>query len=92
MALGVAEFIPEIKEYHLEDKDLLTLYTDGVIEAQTKEYTLYGEKRLQEVIRKMKSKTAQELVLAIEESIREFANGKPQHDDITLVALRPLIK
>ncbi len=90
MALGVNEFTPTIQEYHLKEKDMLCLYTDGVIEAQTNQNAMFGMERLEDVLEKTRTKTAKQIIIEIEYAIREFAGGKAQHDDITLLVLRSL--
>ncbi|MBI5274787.1 MAG: SpoIIE family protein phosphatase [Chlamydiales bacterium] len=90
IALGVSEFEPEIRELVLNKKDALILYTDGIIEAHSITNELFGEKRLEHIVRNKQWKTSKELILEIETQIREFSGAKAQFDDITLLVIRSL--
>jgi len=68
--------------------DTLVLYTDGVSEANDPDKTLFGQERLEECFAKGAGATARETVDRLLGAVRAFANGAPQSDDITILALR----
>lgn len=69
--------------------DVLLLYTDGLVEAHDIHLNLFGKKRLMEILKK-DDKSAKELIDRLLSEAAHFATGAPQHDDLTLLALRIL--
>jgi sigma-B regulation protein RsbU (phosphoserine phosphatase) len=67
------------------DAAALFFYTDGVTEAASAGGDLYGEKRLQDVLRASEG-PASARVSAVVRSVDAFAAGAPQADDITVLA------
>ncbi|MEW6366780.1 MAG: SpoIIE family protein phosphatase [Acidobacteriota bacterium] len=72
----------------LQPEDTLILYTDGVTEATDLSVRLYGDHRLIETVRAHSDESAESVVNAIMASVKRFAEGAPQSDDITILALR----
>jgi serine phosphatase RsbU (regulator of sigma subunit) len=76
----------------LSDGDILVLYTDGVVDAQNPQDEAFGLNRLmgtiRDNIRHNKELSAQELADGIHLQVREFSQGCPQFDDITIVVLK----
>ena len=80
----------EEAEIELRAGELALLYTDGVIEAMDQGSREYGRERLIRHIRTAGKPTAESLIHSVAEDIHQFTMGIPQHDDITLLALRRL--
>ncbi|MBC7912013.1 MAG: serine/threonine-protein phosphatase, partial [Pyrinomonadaceae bacterium] len=80
----------EEKSFQLNAGDLLALYSDGVSEAQNKTEEEWGEANLQEHLHETKDNSAQRIVGQVIREIDRFADGAPQHDDITLLVLKPV--
>ncbi len=78
----------EEHEMSLGKGDAILLYTDGVVEAMNQKSEEYGRDRLMALLRSMNCVTAKNLVEDVIEDIHQFTRGIPQHDDITLLALR----
>ena len=77
------------KTMQLEPRDGLVLYTDGVTEAVNHEMELYGEDRLRETVKGLVGvRDAQAMLSGIVDSVRSFANGAEQADDITLLGFK----
>ncbi|MBR5579477.1 MAG: serine/threonine-protein phosphatase, partial [Lachnospiraceae bacterium] len=76
--------------FRLEKGDTLYLYTDGVNEALNPQEELYGDDRLEENLSSAENVAMplEQLVESILTSIKEFADGAEQADDITMLALR----
>lgn len=68
--------------------DVFLLYTDGVTEAWNRNREDFGEERLKKAVTETKTKTAKEIVDYVLTSVRKFQGKAPQHDDITLIAIK----
>ena len=72
----------------LADDDVFFLYTDGVTEAKNPAAELYGEKRLLEALNRSEVEELGDLVHFIRSEVVTHADGAPQSDDVTLLAIR----
>ena len=87
--LGVLEQIAlEERTVTLEPSDYLVFYTDGVTEAFSPAGDMYGDERLQAVVRTAAGGSAQAMLQAILKSVREFVGDNLPSDDLTLMVLR----
>jgi sigma-B regulation protein RsbU (phosphoserine phosphatase) len=68
--------------------DLVMLFTDGVSESMNIRDEEWGEERLIELAKTCHGLPAREGTRRILAAARAFAEGTPQHDDMTLVVLR----
>jgi serine phosphatase RsbU (regulator of sigma subunit) len=70
--------------------EILSLMTDGVNEAQTAAGLLYGNERLQRLLRELQRQAvgARTLVEALQADVMAFGNGAEPADDLTILALR----
>ncbi len=91
MPLGLfAESEYEIHERDLQNGDLLVVYTDGVTEALNPGEEEFGESRLAKVVASHSGGTAADIASAVLDGLRSHGGiGASQHDDITLLVLRP---
>ena len=97
IALGAAgrsifESTTRLDSVDLLPGDLVVFYTDGVTEAMNLRGDEYGEPRLIDQMRRLavSQASAAEAVDALLRDVRAFAGRAPQHDDITIVAIRCL--
>ncbi|UKK54945.1 PP2C family protein-serine/threonine phosphatase [Prevotella sp. E2-28] len=72
----------------LEKGDMLVMYTDGVNEAVNNDLEEYGEPRLKQTLNMLQGLNCQETVNGILASVKAFADGAPQSDDITLLSFK----
>ncbi len=72
----------------LDEGDILALYTDGVIEPMNKEDEEFGENRFLEVIHKNNNEPLIALTLRLFQKLREFCQGSPYQDDVTLLFIK----
>jgi serine phosphatase RsbU (regulator of sigma subunit)/TolA-binding protein len=72
----------------LTEDDILIVYTDGITEAMNQKRHLFGEERFLDVVRENGQFSAGEFVENLQQSMRQFTEGTPQNDDITLVAIK----
>jgi sigma-B regulation protein RsbU (phosphoserine phosphatase) len=90
MILGVLKTDAPYEEalVQLSPGDLLTLFTDGVSEAMSRDACEYGEDRLESVLRHSQHLPAQEILQGVHDDVLRHAKGASQSDDITLMILR----
>jgi sigma-B regulation protein RsbU (phosphoserine phosphatase) len=91
MAMGV-QHLEEIQEREVDLKsgDLVLLYTDGITEAHNPQSELFGISRLEEILRSLRGASSDEVVDEILRRVNSFRLSMPQHDDITLMAVKVL--
>ncbi|MBS0202328.1 MAG: SpoIIE family protein phosphatase [Planctomycetes bacterium] len=68
--------------------DLLVLGTDGVIEVRDPAGSMFGTKRLQEILSLNWKRPAAEIVAAVSEAVQSFHGDGPPADDSTLVVIK----
>ena len=70
--------------------DLVVLASDGLLEAWSADEDVFGSARLRELVRAHRHLPAGELVEAVYAGVRAFGGWGPQHDDMSVVAVRAL--
>jgi len=80
------QFQVELSHRRLELGDRLFIYSDGVVEANDARGTLFGGERLRKTVQETEDTPF--AVAAVEGALKDFANGAPQSDDITIIELR----
>lgn len=89
LALGMAEDIPfSHASIILRPDDCVVIYTDGVTEAFNEKGEEFTPERLPPVFANSCPKNANEAVERIVKAVDAHADGTPQSDDITCVALQ----
>jgi PAS domain S-box-containing protein len=68
--------------------DVIVMYTDGVTESINAREELFGEDRLNAIIRKNARLSAGEILERILIAVREFTGDMPPFDDITLLVIK----
>jgi serine phosphatase RsbU (regulator of sigma subunit) len=68
--------------------DLLLFYTDGIVEAQNHRHELFGFERLEALLREHGALPPDELIDRVIRAIEQFSGSAPQHDDMTIMAIR----
>ena len=64
-------------------------YTDGVTEAENDTLELFGEERLMEVAKQLDATSDEQAVVEqVYRSVKTFAAGHPQNDDITIMSIK----
>jgi sigma-B regulation protein RsbU (phosphoserine phosphatase) len=72
----------------LQNGDLLFMFTDGVSEAMDIDSNLYGDRRVTDCLTDMNGNDPRVAVDNIFASVKNFAGGARQSDDITMLAMR----
>lgn len=75
----------EVGERTICPGDMLALYTDGITEAFNEQGDEFGEQRLMDALLRHRQQSAQGMLTAIVDDVRQFAKSREQHDDITLI-------
>lgn len=73
---------------HLQQGDLLILYSDGITEAMDTQQEFFGDQRLEDLVSALPACSAREVRDRIMDCVETFAAGRPQNDDITLITAR----
>lgn len=94
IALGMVEnelfATTEELTVRLEPGDVVTLYTDGVVEAMDENNNEYGQQRFLDLLLAHREDPADAIIEKVVGDIESFSRGFPQHDDITIVAFEVL--
>jgi sigma-B regulation protein RsbU (phosphoserine phosphatase) len=91
LPLGViGDFVYQRARLKLNPNDTVLVYTDGVTEALDANGQEFGEKRLEELLPGLRALPPKAMVGKTIEAVQVFAEGAPQADDITCLALRYL--
>ena len=78
----------ETGELMLAPGEAIYLHTDGITEAANTLHELFAERRLEAVLRGTAGQPIKAIVDAVTDAVRAFADGAPQSDDITALAIR----
>jgi serine phosphatase RsbU (regulator of sigma subunit) len=84
--LGMFDFACyDSRALHLDQGDILVVYSDGLTDAENPTEEMFGEKRLLEIIRQQGPLGSHAVERKILKVIEDFTQGMPQIDDITFV-------
>jgi phosphoserine phosphatase RsbU/P len=78
----------EEQSFELRPGDLISLFSDGVTEAQNENEDEFGEARLADLLRPIACQQSEAIVNRVYEEIDRFAGPAPQYDDITLFIIK----
>lgn len=78
---------PQPWPLRIETGDTLILYTDGLVEARNGKEE-YGVKRLRQKLAELGTQPAAEIAAGVLADVRNFAGGREQRDDVTLVVVK----
>jgi sigma-B regulation protein RsbU (phosphoserine phosphatase) len=68
--------------------DVFVFFSDGIVDATSREGVLFGRHRVEQVVEQNWKKTADEIVSAIFQAVVEHTTGAGQFDDQTVVVLK----
>ena len=94
MALGIFENVMlEERSLTIPDGGFMLLYSDGIADDVNRDFVSFGSAHLEQVVQKHGTQnSAQQTCQAVFDALVEFQNGAPQFDDVTLLAVRRLLK
>jgi sigma-B regulation protein RsbU (phosphoserine phosphatase) len=79
-----------VQSLTMSQQDVLVLYTDGVTEAMDRAHRLFTLDRLTACLDAQPTGPAQGLADSVTVAVKQFSDGAPQSDDLTLLVLRYL--
>jgi PAS domain S-box-containing protein len=90
---GIVLGAVENREYYsrtlsIDPGDIIVMYTDGVTESINAQEEMFGEDRLNTIIRNSARLPSQEILERILSAVQEFTGDMPQFDDITLLVIK----
>jgi phosphoserine phosphatase len=86
-AMHVSSLRPAI-DVAMQPGDILVLVSDGIFEQENARGEQFGEGRVTTLVDDHRHEPAEALLARLVESVRAFADGVPQADDITAVLLK----
>src|SRR5262249_9664258 len=72
----------------LRDRDVLVVYSDGILEASDYDEQEFGFERLEARLRRAQSDYADGILFSMLGAVQDFVGSCPQADDMTLVVVR----
>jgi sigma-B regulation protein RsbU (phosphoserine phosphatase) len=73
---------------HLEQGDLLFMYTDGLTETKNSDDEDFGTDRLEAFLRENRDRSAEQILTRVHQAVKDFCGREEADDDITLIALK----
>jgi serine phosphatase RsbU (regulator of sigma subunit) len=84
--VGMFDFASwQSRPFHLDKRDILVIYSDGLTDAENRQQENFGEERLLDVIRNNAPLGSQAVERNLLRELEIFADGTPQTDDITFL-------
>lgn len=78
----------ESARVQLEPGDYLVIYSDGVSEASNARNEMFEESRLRGILESFGGQSVEELAAGIRDGMKNFTEGAPQSDDITILVIQ----
>lgn len=78
----------EPRPVQLNTGDVLVILTDGVYETLSTRRELFGQSRMLESLLATRHESAEQIVNRLYLATREFAQGEPQNDDVTIAVIK----
>jgi phosphoserine phosphatase RsbU/P len=87
--LGAFDFVEyKPRQTRLAAGDVVVMYTDGVTEAVDANNEMFGDDRLENLVKESVNLSAEEIKQKILDEVLSFTADLPQGDDITLIVLK----
>jgi phosphoserine phosphatase len=75
-------------KFDFDAGDILVLLSDGIYEYHNAQGEQFGEQRVEDLVRAHHDKPMAELSALLLQAVRDFAQGAPQEDDMTVVLVK----
>jgi serine phosphatase RsbU (regulator of sigma subunit)/PAS domain-containing protein len=72
----------------LETGDMVLFFTDGLVEAQTRDGPMFGVERALQIVRENRDKTPTEIIEALYRAVCEYLEAERLFDDVTVVVVK----
>ncbi|MEN6452350.1 MAG: SpoIIE family protein phosphatase, partial [Thermoguttaceae bacterium] len=80
--------VPATSPIMLKPGELMTFFTDGVVEAESRGRVRFGVARALQVIRSERDRPAAEIIESLHQQVLGFCRGQPPQDDVTVVVVK----
>ena len=88
IALGIMEDMDyKSSSTVLKPGEHIVMFTDGVTEAENSNYDQLGEEKLEACLKTLAGSGSKEIVESVNGLVKDFANGNPQNDDVTILVI-----
>jgi sigma-B regulation protein RsbU (phosphoserine phosphatase) len=77
-----------IAKLKIDDGSILLVYTDGLEEALNTKNEIFGTERIITALRNVRHYSPFEIIRHVQASAIEFCEGKPLHDDVTMIVAK----
>lgn len=89
LPLGVSVGIPYVmSDAPLAEREVLLIYSDGVLEAPNSDGDLFGEERLRATLAEVGDGDPTQLKRRVISRLRDWTGGSFDHDDVTIMAIQ----
>jgi serine phosphatase RsbU (regulator of sigma subunit) len=80
----------EIGSVKIEEESVLAIYTDGLEEALSPANEIFGQEKIINAVSSNRHLSSREIVKAVQDKAIEHCEGKPLHDDLTMIVAKTL--
>ncbi len=88
--LGFMPWQYECETIKLIDDDILTLYTDGLVEAMNESQEEFGDERLEKVVLSSRQLSSSQILKNIKKEVKKHIKHSKLDDDFTLVVIKKI--
>jgi phosphoserine phosphatase RsbU/P len=89
LPLGLFETVEHDQlSYRGQPGDVFVIFSDGIVDATSRDGVLFGRGRIEKVVEQTWRKTADEIVSAVFQTMAQHVGGASQFDDQTVVVLK----
>lgn len=81
-----------VENINFKPGDILLIFSDGITESTDAEYREFGEKRLEQILRKLKKESAKKIAIEILDSVVKFSSYGKYNDDKSVVVIKKSAK
>ncbi|MFH1676990.1 MAG: PP2C family protein-serine/threonine phosphatase, partial [bacterium] len=89
IAMGILTDVDfECKEFEMNPGDITLMYTDGLNEAMNPDRVQFGFENIRKVMRENATESAEKIIDAYFNAIKDHADGAEQSDDTTIIVIK----
>jgi len=88
MPLGLVQGNFTENETSYKPGSIFVLYTDGITEAMDVKEEMFGQERVEKLLKNHKGCSPGEIISSLQKAVADYAGKAAQHDDITIVVIR----
>lgn len=77
-----------VENINFNPGDILLIYSDGITESTNEHYHEFGEKRLEQLLKKFRKESAKKITVDILDAVIKFSSNGKYNDDKTVVVIK----